>query len=400
MGFFGGNKNREKVVAIFDIGSGSVGGALVRMFPVDKAGKQRQPIIIAQSRVDISFQEELDFETFFVDMQKSLFTLATQILNAKAGAPEEIICVLASPWYVGETKQLHLEKPEPFLVTKSIIDELTNQELTKLADVYKNKYDEIQGKSILIESKIFQSRMNGYLVDSPLEKRAKSLDLYLYVSISPEVCITRIRETLVKVFHHTPISFTTFLSSIFTGAQERFENNDAYFLIDIRGELTDIAIVSSNVLISTVSFPVGKNGIIRAFKEFGMHESQARTVASLHINNMLDNNLKKEITPTIEQVQKSWSAMFEKSLTLLPRTIAVPSMIFLITDIDTALWFREVVAQGIQIGGGVDRKKFNVTTLGGPTFLDICKISDGNCDPFLMIEAIAASRLYAEKIKI
>lgn len=396
MGFFGGNKNREKVVAIFDIGSGSVGGALVRIFPpVD--GVQKAPTIISQSRVDIAFQDELDFETFFVDMQKSLYQSANDIYNAKMGAPEEIICVLASPWFIGETRELHIEKPEPFYITSSIIDELVSTELKNLSEIYKQKYEDIEGTSVLIESKIFQSRLNGYKTEDPIGKKAKTLDIHLFVSISPEICLTRIKNTLVKVFHHTPISFSTFLTSIYTGARERFEDNDAYFLIDIRGELTDIAIVSDDVLISTISFPMGKYGIIRAFREFGLPVEQAKSLISLHANNMLDNKSKSSIAPTIQEVQKSWSVMFEKSLALLPRTIAVPSMIFLITDIDTALWFREVVADGIQIGNGSEKKKFSVTTLGGQLFLDVCKISDGNCDSFLMIEAISVSRMKYEK---
>jgi hypothetical protein len=400
MGIFGSGKNKEKIVAIFDIGSGSVGGALVRIFPKMKDGGQRHPIIISQARTDITFQDELDFERFFTDMQKALLSTANEIYHAKVGAPSEIICVLASPWYVGETRQLHYEKKNSFIVTKSIIDEMAKTELENLAETYKKKYEEIQGPSTMIESKIFQSHLNGYLCEEPIGKRAKTLDINMFVSISPEICLSRIREGIVKVFHHTPVSFTSFITSIFSGAQERFVDQDAYFLIDIRGELTDIAIVSSNVLISTISFPLGKYGIIRAFREFGMPEDQARSMISLHANNMLDAQTKNDVAPTIEQVQKSWSEMFEKSISLLPRTIAVPSMIFLVTDIDTALWFREVVADGIMIGSGIERKKFTVTSLGGQLFLDICKISDGGCDPFLMIEAISASRIHGEKKNI
>lgn len=399
MGFFGGNKNKEKIIAIFDIGSGSVGGALVRIFPGTKDG-QKVPVILAQSRTDIKFQDELDFNTFFTDMQKALFTTANEIYHSKVGAPDEIHCVLASPWFVGETCQLHVEKPEPFLVTKEFVNDLVNNELKNLTETYKKKYEDIEGTSSLIESKIFQSRLNGYLVDTPIDKKAKILDLYLFVGISPEVCLSRIKEAVVKVFHHTPVTFRTFLSSIFTGAQERFNDNDAYFLIDIRGELTDIAIVSSNVLISTISFPIGKYGIIRAFKEFGMPEEQARTLISLHANNTLDEKSRAKLAPSIEQIQKSWSVMFEQSLALLPKTIAIPSMIFLVTDIDTGLWFREVISEGISIGRSAEKKKFNVTTLGGQTFLDICKISDGGCDTFIMIEAIAINREYGLKVQI
>ncbi len=393
MGFFSSNKNTEKIVAIFDIGSGSVGGALVKISSPNENGIVHPPVILSQSHAPIPFQESIDFELFFADMQKALFTVANELYLTKVGAPQEIICNLASPWYVGETRHVHITKNAPFLVTKEMIHELVTTELASLAETYKKKYESTGAESQLMESKVFHTRLNGYLVDDPIGKRASSLDVYLFLALSPKICLDNIRETFVRVFHHTPVSFTSFISSLCIGSAERFTPTDSYLLIDIRGEITDIAIVSGGVLVSTVSFPFGKHGIIRAFKKQGMDEREARSVIAMKTSNVLSDNRAKELEPSIAEIQKSWNDMFTASVAQLPRTIALPSMIFLVADTDTALWFREVIAEA----GAVSGHQFTVTTLGGQLFLNICKVADGTCDPFLMIEAIAATRMHALK---
>ncbi len=172
MGFFSGSKNKEKIVAIFDIGSGGVGGALVKIIPQKEGEKAQPPTIIAQTHTDITFQESLDFDTFFKDMQKALLQTSTDLFNMKKGAPSEIVCNLASPWYVGETRHIHMDKPAPFLITKTVIEDLVTAEQKALIQTYKFKYEEVNDAPYLMESKIFHSRLNGYLVDDIVGKRA------------------------------------------------------------------------------------------------------------------------------------------------------------------------------------------------------------------------------------
>ena len=65
MGLFSSKK--EKLVAIFDIGSGSVGGMLVS---IPKDGKSL-PTIIKSTRTDIVTRKELDYNLFLKDMMKT-----------------------------------------------------------------------------------------------------------------------------------------------------------------------------------------------------------------------------------------------------------------------------------------------------------------------------------------
>ena len=91
---------KERLVAVFDIGSGSVGGAIVKVPEASQINKKR-PEIIAETRFDIKSKNDfkIDFESFTKDMLNALGKTARFLFDLKVGAPEEIFCMLASPWY-------------------------------------------------------------------------------------------------------------------------------------------------------------------------------------------------------------------------------------------------------------------------------------------------------------
>ena len=63
MGFLFSSK-KEKLIAVFDIGSGSVGGSLVRI-PTDQ---KELPTIINSTRVEIVERDDVKFDRFLKDM--------------------------------------------------------------------------------------------------------------------------------------------------------------------------------------------------------------------------------------------------------------------------------------------------------------------------------------------
>lgn len=392
MGIFSSNKKENKLVAMFGIGSGSVGGSLVN-FTKDQHGFWL-PHIITQARTHIDLKEELDFDTFFKDMQKTLVTTAQKIYDMKKGAPDEIYCTLNSPWYTSETRTIHLEKSTPFMITKKIVDEMIQKELKNVSDKYSKKYEGVYTKPILLEGKVLHSSLNGYGVDDPIGKRATSIDLNIFISISPEACIKGIEESLKKVFHNTKISYGSFISSLFIAARDRYITVPSYLLIDINAEITDVAIVSNGVLSAMMSFPMGKNSVIRSLSsKLNKSEDESRSLFRMHATKMLTAEEKARVDDVLQYIHTEWVKLFRDAIISLPRSISLPTSVFLVGDDDTTVWFKEVLESGDYSQDIVTDKKFRVITVEGPLLLDMCKVSDGTCDQFLMVEAIAMARI-------
>jgi hypothetical protein len=179
MGIF--STKKEKLVAIFDIGSGSVGGALVRI----PQNKKDLPTIIKSTRTDIVNRKEVDFNLFLNDMILALGFTSQDIYQSKLGAPDEIVCVLASPWYLSETRMIKMSKEHSFVFTKKIVNDLLLNEVELLDKDFKEKYNGLDSLPEIIEHPIVGVSLNGYQVDDPLGKRTKSLEMSMIISLCP-----------------------------------------------------------------------------------------------------------------------------------------------------------------------------------------------------------------------
>jgi hypothetical protein len=389
MGFLFTSSKREQTVAIFDIGSGSVGGAISRM-PTSGEGT---PVIIKSARTDMAFRNNQDFQTLLTDMQTALDTTAKALYDSKVGAPDKIVCVLASPWYISETRVIKMKREHSFIFKKSVADELLEKEISGLVESYQKKYTGVEGTSEVIEHHIMGVSLNGYTVDDPLGKHTKAIEMNMIISLSPKLCLDRIRETLLKTFHGIKIEFSSFIVSSYLAVRDRYVTASSYLLVDVGGEITDIAIVGEGVLRTSLSFPFGKNTLLKHIcQELSIDKRDARELFTLFTSNTLEEKKRNKILPLFTSLENSWNEAFMQAVGTLSSTMTVPSTIFLTTDIDTREWFYTILCNQEYIQSIVSEHKCIVITLEGPEFLNMCRVKDGLCDPFLMIESIAIMR--------
>jgi hypothetical protein len=388
MGLFSSVK-KVHTVALFDIGSGSIGGALVHYSDDEKI----MPTIINSFRTDIVFRQKLDFSEYLSDMIVALENTATGLYKSASGAPDEIVCVLASPWYLSETRLIKTSKATPFIFTKRLADGLLQKELELLSESYQRKYGNSGNKPELLEERILNVSLNGYPIDDPLGKKARSLELTMLISISPQLCLDRIRESLSKTFHHTPVSFSSFMLSSFMAVRDRYVSPDSYLLLDIGGEVTDVAIVSRGILKASLSFPFGKRSFFKYMtSKLDIELRDAQEIFNLYVTNTLSEKRKNALAPLFKSIEQLWCEAFRESISALPYTLSLPGTVFLTADNDIQDWFASVLCNEEYIQSMLVERKCRVVTLSGPEFLNMCSVKNGKCDPFLMIEAIGVAR--------
>ncbi len=389
MGFLFKPQKKDRLVAIFDIGSGSVGGAIVSM-PSDKDGS---PTILKSHRTEISFRHNLDFNIFLQDMLSALKHTANFLYKQGVGAPDEIVCVLASPWFISETRVIKMSRESTFIFTKKIADELLNKEIAALNDLYEGKYKSANSTPEVIEHQIMNVALNGYNVSDPIGKKSKSVEMNMVISLSPKICLNDIRVTIEETFHATPISFATFPLASYMAVREKYVNTDSYLLLDISGEVTDVSIVSKGVLKASFSFPFGKKAFYKYIcTKFEVELRDAKEMTSLYLSNNLTEERRQKLLPLFKSIENSWSESFRGCIARLPHAIALPGTIFLTADADIRKWFVDVIHDEEYIKSMVVERECTVITLEGPEFLNMCSVKAGTCDPFLMIEAISVMR--------
>jgi len=395
---FSRDKGSARLALVFDIGSASVGGALA-LFEDEKT-----PKIIYAVRKDMVFQEELDTERLQSVMLKTVAETAADIQQngishlkfTRLGShiPRKAYCTLASPWHATQTRMIRLKKEKPFKVTRQFIDEL----ITKEVDAFKESEDvkDQMGSKTgnIIEKRLIQMKLNGYETPEPENKEARSLEAALFVSVSPKELLKSIAQEIRRTFAVREIEFNSFSLAAFDVLRNiRPETNDFLFL-DISGEITDVSLVRSGVLMETATFPTGKRDIIRALaKTLETNMADALSLLRLYHAKNISAHHKENIRKALGSGAEEWTSQFQKSLAGLSEFFSIPSTVLFTSDKDLEGWFASLVAEEQFAQFTMTDKEFDVVPVDTALLNNFCRFSSrAVIDPFLALETVFANK--------
>jgi len=401
MGIFSKAKEEEELALVFDIGSSSIGGAV---FEVQKAGI---PKIILSVREPIILEEKINIDRFLFLTIKSLEIVASRICMMGVGKPSKIFCVLSSPWYASQTRTIRLEKNTPFLFTSKLADDLITKEINLFEEEHLTKFSHIDNKVRPIEFKNMKTMLNGYATPDPFGKKAKTLEMTVFVSMSGEQVLKKMEETIFRHFHCKAIKFSSFVMASFAVARDLFVQQENFLLVDIGGEVTDIAMIKKDILSDSISYPLGPNFIIRGVAEgLGCSLSEAKSLISLYKDKHAVDSTEKKLEPIINKLETEWLKGFQESLANLSDNISIPATIFITVDQDLADFFSAIIKAEQFSQYTLTESEFRIVFLGAQTLHGITAFKPArnafsvanaggdniDRDPFLIIESIYINR--------
>ncbi len=388
MGIFSRQKGSGELALVFDIGSSSVGGAL---FEIKKGGI---PKIIGVFREPIIFEEKLDTEKFLSLTLKALDTVASKIYSANIGKPAKVFCVLSSPFYASATRTIKLERNAPFIFTTKLADDLIEKEIVLFEEEHGVKSLDINSKVRSIELRNMKTSLNGYMVADPINKKAKMLEMVVFISMSGDQILKKIEETVFRHFHLKEIKFSSFAMASFAVARDMFVKQDNFLLVDIAGEVTDISMIRKDILSSSISFPLGRNFMIRRVAEtLGCSLSEAKSFISLYKDGHAEKSVEEKLEPIISKLKAEWLKGFQESLVKLSDNISVPSTIFITVDQELADFFGEIIRTEQFSQYTFTESEFKIIFLNKENLHGTAAFQDEvTRDPFLIIESIYINR--------
>jgi len=388
-------KEQQELMLVFDIRSSSVGGAL---FKVQKSGI---PKIIFSVRESVPQEETVNVDKFLLSTMKSLDVVVSKIFKASLGVPKSIFCVLASPWYVSQTRIIHLKKDKPFTFNLALADDLIKREMSQFKEEHLEKYVKTKQEIQVIELKNIKTMLNGYETHNPLDQKTEEVEMTLFVSMSPGQILSNIENVVNKYFHHETVKFSSFSFVSFTAIHNMFLDQPNFLLIDVGGELTDVSMIKKNVFSESISFPLGRHFIIRGIAEaMSCTPSEAESYVSLLHDGHADPSTEKKILPLINKLKTEWLSKFQESLANLSKDISVPFTIYLSADPDFIHFFGEVIEAEQFNQYTLTESKFKIIFMDTETLHGIVEFSkDTPRDPFIMVDAayINHSLTYSEK---
>ena len=387
MGFFTKSESNSKLVAVFDLGSSSIGGAL--FWKRDEEG----PKIIYSIRESMPLKKNIKFEEFLSDTTSALDRVAAKLSTVGLGAPKKFFCVLSSPWYSSQVRVITLKKNVPFVFNLKLADELIKKENALFEEEYVRSMPN-ESKVRSIELKNMRILLNGYATTNPLDQKTEDLEMDVFVSISPEEVLSNIENAIERHFNTKDVRFASFALASFTVARDMFIHQDNFSLVDIGGEITEICSVRKDALRSSISYPLGYNYFIRGVASaFNCSLDEAKSYISLYKDDHSGGTKEKKLAAVIEKLKLDWLARFQESLVFLSNDISVSSTIFMTIDEELAAFFADTIKNEQFNQYAFTESKFRVVYLGSQMLHGIAEYKkDIKHDSFITIESIYINR--------
>jgi len=300
---FSSKKQHGTAIAVFDISSSSVGGAHTLIH----GPKGHLPTILASSRVEAGLQEDLDMKRFVSDTVHNLEAVVTDLHKADLHRPSHIELVLASPWFVSQTRTIVFKKDIPFACTKKFILSLVDDEIRHIIEHELERFGSFGKEGIVVEKQLSLIKLNGYPTSNPFGKKAKVLEVYLTVTVVPKKIVDQFTDVLHRAYGSREIHITTSPYTTFVVARDYFNAAHECVIIDVGEEVTDVAFVKDGLFMYQHSFPVGTYGLYRALMDKQRHtSSEAKAVIEGYRLSKVSASARTKIDKSLSEFSKRW----------------------------------------------------------------------------------------------
>lgn len=238
MGLFGPTSTS---VALVDIGSASVGGALARM----TAGKH--PIIYYSVREPIVLK---DHRAADEDMLEALNLVGAQLIKeggpalrrgTGAGSVSEVLMSIGSPWQETQIRTQAIGMGRPFTFTRSLLGDAVAQGENR-------SHDRVRSGEFVIAT-----LLNGYEIGNPFGKRVNRAELIILSSTVDKNVALITHEAVRSLFHTDDIGLTAFAPVSYTVLRDLYPHEKEYLVLSVTGESTDIALMKGGLLVAVAA---------------------------------------------------------------------------------------------------------------------------------------------------
>ncbi len=336
---FGFSNSSEEVTLLIDVGNGSIGAALAVIAP------GILPTIVYSTRQSLSVLEKPTAAKLTETLTLLLSDVLTKVMTYGTSNPywkgqhkniSSALVSFSAPWFVSKTKQLHLSQDKAFVLTQSFLEEVASAE----EDLFiKELEGENKNTFTLVEKSIIGARVNGYSVNNILNKKTKTFDTSLFLSVVGTGILEKVKEVVARQIHiaSDKIKIHSFPLISFSMVRDVFRDTSDFILMDITGEVTDITVISEDVITQTASFPFGRNFLVRQIaKNLNVSPEIAVSTLQTYLLGKLDELTVSRVRGVLSDAEKEWALYWNDCLTSLFPAVLFPSKIYITADSDTA----------------------------------------------------------------
>lgn len=391
--------SREETALILEIGSGSIGGAIVVF------SNSQKPKIIFSTRKQITFQESLPLASLLPKMEMALTDVLQQIslfgrsnpANAeKLKKIQKSNFILSAPWSLTQTKIVDYEPGTEFYSDKKFLSSIYEKQEEMVLAESRKILDGLGSDIKIIENKTIQMRMNGYRVNNVLNRKAKSLTMATVVTSAPVKALDLLTTVTQKHFPAVESQFYSFGLSSFTVARDFYPDKESFIFLDMGSEITDLELVRDEVLMAGASFNFGRNHFVRNLaSDLKVTVEEAFSLISIYNSKNLDDAFTARVEKSLDQTMSKWQVEMSDTLEKLSKEIYVPRTIFKITNDDFGYYFANKLKDITFSQMGFSNDTFNVVVFDKNVVSKSCDVGVGvKADVFIYVNCLFLNKLY------
>lgn len=323
-------KNKESYSLVFQLGSGSLSGGIIKF--TEKPGET----VLYYGKELIPFQAEISAEKHLNLMKTSLTNLAHKIqsdglknisLTSKKSIKfDRVFYTFSSPWSTSQTKIIRVKEPKPIKITQVYLNKLISEQ-------EKQFLSGPLSTSQVIEKKIIQVKINGYVVNDFYGKSAKDLELVVFFTAVPVEILKLVESAVSKTFNVKNVWCHSLALSVFSIVRNLFPQKEDFICLDINEEMTDILTIKDDIITSNSSIPFGRNNYLRELSaSANVSEEVADSMIKLHNSKSHDELAAIKLSVSMDKVATVWSTKVFEVLDCLKEKVCISDSIFLISD--------------------------------------------------------------------
>ncbi|MFA4890322.1 MAG: hypothetical protein WC587_01660 [Candidatus Paceibacterota bacterium] len=338
MSFLG--KKKDEIIAVINIGSASVSGMMVKKSAGNPPAGGAE--IITSAKIPVNFLADVDYAAFWRCTCDSLKKVIDKLLVGYPKGPDKVLCVFSPLWGISQTRVIRVRREEPFTATQEFLDELIDNEIKIFQAQWHNRIPYLKDDSELVEKEIIKTTLNGYSVKNPFGKKAKKMDVFVHLSLVVRGAKDSIQKYFFDNFGDVLVVFHTLPFVVFSSLKGIINAEEGFLFSDIGGETSDISLVRKNIIEETLTFPRGRNFLIRNIaKEFKTFIDEAKSLLASFRKGDLNKASSDKISAVINAAQAEWCGFAEKALGEIYQNSPLPMAFIMVSDENVGQEFSE-----------------------------------------------------------
>jgi hypothetical protein len=299
-------KIKNQKIILFDFRSSSIACAIMSFNPI----KDNFEIIFAD-REHYFFNEKPN-NTDFIETAHNILKKLLQKINHFKISDKNIAHEISSihilwgaPWYLPEFVDIHYEQTKNFNFTEKLLQKFIKNVIEK-----KEQID-----FEIIEKNIATILINGYEIDNPFQQKTKDVKICLSLSKISEETKANIENIISNKLHCDTIHHHSHVNVFHSFLKNYYYSNQNYVLIDIGGEITEMAIVRNSFLKTYLTIPIGSHLFVREFSKKINHDLHS---TFSHLDLLVKDGLKPGVR---RKLQNIFESIYDQYLEIIKNTL-------------------------------------------------------------------------------